>query len=132
MRRLTLHTNSGGTFEIPADRVLANNVTLPGEYNPHNVKLWAIYNEYGYLGCVWADCEQDAFDELVDADLGAALLCDEPEESEDEDDESEDITRLGNDGSPANLDNAGLTTVKLTPELCALFLAARESGEATL
>ncbi len=61
--------------ELEDERILCNDIILPfGEFNPHNVRLWVIGNEFGALGAVWASHEQDALDELVDADLGGGLL----------------------------------------------------------
>ena len=37
-----------------------------GEYNPHNVRAWAIGNEFGLLGVVVAEHEAEALDEAVD------------------------------------------------------------------
>lgn len=65
--KITLKTNAvnGGAFncqpartiEMEPERVLCNNVILPGEYNPHHVRLWIIGNEFGSMGAVWAGCE---------------------------------------------------------------------------
>jgi len=65
-----------GMVEIDADSVLTNDVVFEGECNPHNVRLWIICNEFGALGAVWASCEQDALDELIDQGLGNSLLVD--------------------------------------------------------
>jgi len=135
MPKIKLHTLpvNGGAFncqpareiELDAERVLANNPVFPGEYNPHNVRLWIIGNEFGALGAVWADCKQDAFDTLVDEGLGGGLLIDEK-------DADEDCDRLGNAGEPANLDNAWICTVRLTwrddAKLIAAFAEARGAG----
>lgn len=98
-----------GPFELGPEQILCNNIIFKGEFNPHNCQLWVIGNEYGALGAVWADCEQDALDELVDADLGGGLLID----GKDADDET---SRLGNTGEPANLDYAWMAQVELRPD----------------
>jgi hypothetical protein len=134
MNKITFHLKANRLgpareVEIEAARVLCNDITLPGEFNPHNTRLWVIGNEYGVLGAVWADCEQEALDELVDADLGAGLLIDEK-------DADEDSARLGNAGEPACLDNAWLAEVEFQPtrDLAVLlrFAEARGAGEDTL
>ena len=73
MSKFTLHTapvNKGSfncqpamSVELDAEKILCNDIHLPNSrFNPHNVRLWVIGTEFGALGAVWADCEQDAFD----------------------------------------------------------------------
>ena len=102
----TLTTLSGCDVDLSDDHILLNHVILPWEFNPHNVRLWIVSNEYGALGAVWANNEQDALDELVNNDLGNGLLIDEA----DADDET---CRLGNAGEPACLDYCRLEVVRL-------------------
>lgn len=132
--KLTLLPIDGGPFncmparevELDLDRIRANNLgpILPGEYNPHNVRLWVVGNEFGAMGAVWAN-ESDALDELVDADLGGGILIDEA-------DAEEDSPRLGNAGEPANLDYAWVQPVRLDwnldGRLLAAFAEVRASG----
>jgi hypothetical protein len=123
MRKIPLHITSGPsptTIELGLDRILCNDVILPDDYNPHNVRLWIISNEFGAMGAVWADCEQDALDVLVDADLAAGILVDEPETEE----ERESLVYLGNYDEPANLDNCTIVPVA--------WSLARESDVKTL
>jgi hypothetical protein len=116
--KLNLKPVNGGPFncrpameiELDADRVLCNDVTLPGDSNPHNVRLWVIGNEYGALGAVWADCEQHALDTLVDKDLAGAMLLD-PSDMEVE--ELEEAPRAGNAGELLDLDHAWMQEVDL-------------------
>ena len=93
-------------IELPDDRILLNDVILPWEYNPHNVRLWLICNEYGALGAVWASHESDALDALIDHNLGGGILIDEA-------DADEDSPRLGNASEPCNLDYCQLAVVRL-------------------
>lgn len=93
--------------ELEAERILANDVTLPGDFNPYNTRLWVIGNEFGAMGAVWAQNESDALDELVDAGLGGGLLVDDPEPGEDD----ETLSYLGNAGEPADLTHAWLGVV---------------------
>lgn len=131
MTKITLHLKpvDGGPFnclparlvELEPERVLCNDVVLPWEFHPYKMRLWVIGNEFGALGAVWASNEQDALDELVDADLGAGLLIDEA-------DADEDSARLGNAGEAANLDNAWLQIVRLDEALdCRLIAAFAEA-----
>jgi len=111
--------------DIEGDKILANDVILPGEYNPHNVRFWVIGNEFGALGAVWASCESDALDALVDSGLGNGLLIEEK-------DADEDCARLGNAGEPADLTYCWLGEVEFVPSrdwklLCA-FAEARALG----
>jgi len=119
----------GREVSLPDERILTNDVTLECDFNPHNTRLWVIGNEFGALGAVWADCEQDALDELVDSDLGDGLLIDEA-------DADEESARLGNASEPANLDYAWMATVKLDPakdlKLMLAFAEARGAGQSTL
>lgn len=118
--------------ELAPERILCNDVTLPGDFNPHNTRLWVIGNEYGALGAVWAQHESDALDELVDADLGGGLLIDAS-------DSDEDTTYLGNASEPADLSHAWLAEVNLHPthnkhvlDVLLKFAEARGAGHDTL
>jgi hypothetical protein len=138
-RTVTLHTapiNGGafncapaGEFQLEPERILCNDVRLPGESHPYNLQLWVIGHEFGPIGAVWATCEQDALDTLVDEGLGEALLIEEADADEDSD-------HLGNAGEPANLDYAWMRTVVFDPardwELLCKFAEARGACAKTL
>jgi hypothetical protein len=118
---IKLTTISGQEIELHSHCILCNDITFPWEFNPHNTRLWIVSNEYGALGAVWAYCEQDALDELVDNDLGNGLLIDEA-------DADEDCCRLGNAGEPANLDYCRIDQVRLDPALdCQLLCKFAEA-----
>jgi hypothetical protein len=128
--KYTLHMKQNIPFatnvpivELNGDRILCNDIVLPTESHPHHVRLWVAGNEYGALGAVWADCEQDALDELVDAGLGDGLLIDEK-------DVNEETTRLGNASKPCNLDNAWLAPVQwdYTRDIILLLKLAEAKG----
>jgi len=110
-------------YEVEPDRIALNNVIFPGEYNPHKVRLWVLGNQFGVMGAVWADNMSDAFDELVDQDLGAGILVDEDDYDEDE---REDLARLGNAGEPADMQYAWADTVKLAEADLKLIVALAE------
>lgn len=88
--------------------------------------LWVIGNEFGALGAVVAAHEQEAFDTLCDRGLAAGLACEEPENEE----EAEDITRLGNAGEPHDLTNAWIQRVDLDParDIQLIVALARADG----
>lgn len=141
MSKITLHLSpvNGGPFncmparavELELKEILANDVALPGESSMSPFRLYVIGNEFGPCGAVWAENEQDAFDELCDAGLSAGLMV-EPKT----DDEREECTYLGNAGEPHCLDYAWIQTVEFVPErdwklLCA-FAEARGMNAANL
>lgn len=96
-----------GNWRLSGERILANNVIFDGEFNPHNTNLFVIGNEYGALAALWADCEQDALDEMIDNGLGSSFLTDEP---------NEDTSYLGNAGEACDLSNAWIEEVTLDPK----------------
>ena len=113
-------------IEIEAERVLTNDVTLPWEFNPHNVRLWVVGNEFGALGAVWASHEQDTLDTLVDENLGDSLIVKE-------EDWAEDDAHLGNAGEPCDLTNVWIQLADLTDcQLLCAFAEARGAGEKNL
>jgi len=134
--QLTLNAVNGGAFhrlpareiELEAERVICNDIRFPWESHPYNLQLWVIGSEFGALGAVWANCEQDALDELVDKGLGESLLVDAA-------DESEDDAHLGNAGEACDLTNVWMQTVRFTAEdykLIAQFAEARGSNSDNL
>lgn len=122
--------------ELAPEQIRCNNVVFAGEFNPHNVRLFVIGNEFGALGAVWADCEQDAFDELVDCDLGNGLLVDEATYSAMSDEEKEELSALGNAGEPADMTHAWIAQVDFQPardwKLLIAFAEARGACADTL
>ena len=68
-----------------------------GEYNPHNVRAWAIGNEFGLLGVVVAGHEAEALDEAVDAGVMDSMLMAPEDQAEYEAEEWHDsFTYAGN------------------------------------
>jgi alpha-L-arabinofuranosidase len=139
--KYTLHTianrlTPSGPFELEGENILCNNIALPGDFNPHNVRLWVIGNEYGPLCAVWADCEQDALDEATDAGLLDSFLVPAEEAEKMTDEELADCARLGNAGEPANLDSAWVAEVEFQLErdlsLVLAFARAEGANSATL
>jgi hypothetical protein len=142
--KLTLKSVDRGPFSCMAGRevdlaeslILCNSVTFPWETNRHGTRLFVIGNEFGAIGAVWADCEQDAFDELVDADMGESLLVDDDDKAKATDEEWAEWACLGNAGEPADLTNVWIQIVRLDPALdCQLlckFAEARGAQQTTL
>lgn len=125
MQKITLNLSAvnGGPFnclparsvEVEPGRVKCNDVTFPWENHPHNMRLWVIGAEYGPFGAVWASHEQDALDELIDSNLGDALLISEDDQASATDEEREEWAHLGNAGEPCDLTNVWIQTVDLSP-----------------
>jgi alpha-L-arabinofuranosidase len=133
--KYTLHTianrlTPSGPVELEGERILCNNIILPGEFNPHRIRLWVIGNEYGPLCAVWADCEQDAFDEATDAGMLDSFIVSPEDYEAMNDDEKENCAHLGNAGELANLDYAWVAEVEFKPErdLSLLLAFARADG----
>lgn len=124
--KTTLTLQSGGTVELPDDRILCNDIRLPCDGSHTGPRLWAVGNERGCLCAVWASHEEGALDAACDAGMLAAF--------EVEDDDS--AARLGNAGEPHDLTNAWIQPVRLSgPEdwvLIARFAEARGECAETL
>jgi len=131
MSKITLHLKHGDV-DVKKEDILCNDVILPGEYNPHNKRLWVIANEYGVLGALWADHEQDALDELIDRDMGKSLLVDEDSLKDMTAEEQEELAHLGNAGEPCDLTNVSVEPALFSPshdcKLLYKFAEARGAG----
>jgi len=112
--------------DLNTHRILANDVIFSHEYNPHNVRLWLISNEYGPVAAVWADCEQDAIDEATDAGLMDAFLL-EDDDIDEEDMEVGEYSFIGNAGEPADLTNLDIEAVDLSQQSLELLIAFAEA-----
>lgn len=121
-------SKSDARMTLGADRILANDVTFDGEYNPHNVGLWIVFNEFGPVAGVWAQSEQDALDEAVDAGLMDGFAIDEA-------DADEETARLGNASEPFDLTSCHVARLPQSDMPTALLIAfgeARGEGANTL
>ena len=122
--------------ELEDSEILCNNVILPEEFNPHNVRLWVIGNEYGPMCALWADCEQGALDELIDQGRGDSFLVSEETQKEASEEEREGWAYLGNAGEPCDLSHAWLAPVEFEPSRDWKFLCklaeARGQNSSTL
>lgn len=113
-------------LDLPPERILTNDVTFAWEYNPHNIRLWLIGNEYGPIVALWAGNEQDSLDEMLDKGFEHFLVKD-PEP----DPEGTRYTYLGNAGEPCDLTYAWLKPIlveEMGPELAVKLAQAREQN----
>ena len=70
MSKIALPLKKGREIEVDADRILCNDIVLPCDAAyMQKTKLWVIWNEFGPMGAVRADNDQDALNLLVDSDL---------------------------------------------------------------
>lgn len=109
--------------ELEPSKILCNDVSLPGGFNPHNVRLWVIGNEYGAMGAVWAGNEGDAIDELIDAGLAGGILIEEA-------DATEETARGGNAGEAYDSEHLWMAEVVFEPvrDLSILLKFAEAKG----
>lgn len=115
--------------QLEGENILLNDVNLPEHiersYNPHNVKLWVIGNEYGALCGTWGSSEQDALDAAVDAGLLDSLM------DEEQDYNNEALTPLGNASELFDLDSVWMGEVEFDParDIKLIVALVRESAE---
>lgn len=77
-----------------ADVVNLDNWIPAGEYNPHGVRPWLLHDSGFVLCVVFADCEQEALDEAVDADKLDRFLIDVKSLAEREDYMTQDVNEM--------------------------------------
>ena len=115
--------------ELEGENILLNDVNLPEHiehtFNPCNVKLWVIGNEYGALCAVWGSSEQDALDAAVDAGMLDCLM------AEEQDYDNEALTPLGNASELFDLDYAWMGEVEFDAarDIKLIVALVRESAE---
>ena len=115
--------------ELEGENILLNDVNLPEHiehtFNPYNVKLWVIGNEYGALCAAWGSCEQDVLDAAVDAGLLDSLM------DEEQDYNNEALTPLGNAGELFDLDYVWMGKVEFDAarDIKLIVALVRESAE---
>ena len=115
--------------ELEGENILLNDVNLPEHiehtFNPYNVKLWVIGNEYGALCAAWGSNEQEALDAAVDAGLLDSLM------DEEQDYNNEALTPLGNAGELFDLDYVWMGKVEFDAarDIKLIVALVRESVE---
>ena len=137
--KLTLKQNNGFApryVELDKENIYLNNVILPKHidpdagYNPHDVKLYAIGNEYGALCAIWASHAQEAFDEACNHNAIDCLM------AEDQNYEDETLTHLGNAGELFDLSYAWIGEVEFDAakdvQLIVLIVRGAENQQTTL
>jgi len=122
---LNLASPTNAAIKIDVNKVLANDVIFDGEFNPHNVRLWVISNEFGHVAAVWARHKADALDTAVDADLMNSFAIDEA-------DADEDTTRLGNASEPFDLAYCGIRHLPQSEMSVGLLMAFAEARGAAV
>ena len=121
----------GNYGSLSPNRIFTNDVTFPWEYNPHGVRPWLIYSQYGADALVWAGFEQDALDVAVDLNAMDHLLIDPDETMSFEEAEDAGYVPLGNASELFYLAHVGLVDLnvkKLPLELACAFAEARGAG----
>lgn len=99
-----------------------------GEYNPHNVRPWLLHDHGFVLGVVFADCLQDALNELADSGKIDSFLVEEKDLAQ-YGPEEEGITRLGNAGEPFDVEGIDFVELINPPfSFVALFNAAQKGS----
>jgi hypothetical protein len=98
-----------GTMHYRSSDVVNPDDYIPtGEFNPHKVRPWLIHNEFGTVAIVYADYEQCALDEAVDAGkLDSDQVSDEDLATMSEE-EKEDLLTAGNAGEYLHQDYLGI------------------------
>jgi hypothetical protein len=91
------------------DVVDAGSFIPNGEYNPHNVRPWAVEFMGTIIAVVFASHEQDALDAAVDGGkMDGHMISNEDMAELERVGQDEDVTRLGNAGEPFDLTYIGL------------------------
>ena len=102
-RKYTLRTRFGELEFSDSDVINPSEYIPAGEYNPHNVRPFLFYGVYGWtIGVAFADCLQDALDELADSGKLDSYMVSESD-LPDYGPEEEGISRLGNAGEPFDI-----------------------------
>ena len=114
MSKINLNTKSHGILSLNGADILTNDVFFPFSYNPHNVKLYIIGNEFGAIVALWASNEREALDEMVDNNYEQLLISPVDFDAMRED-EKEDCSFLGNASEPCNLDYAWVDEAIINP-----------------
>ncbi len=96
--------------QLKNDHIHCNDVILPGEFNPHNVRLFVICHEFAPVAAVWAYHEQAALDAFVD--LGYETF-----KVYDPDPNCEDYAYCGDASEPQNLDTCHIVPVEFNPAI---------------
>ena len=134
----TLRTEKD-SHELPGSQIWCNDIIFPGEFNPNNVRPWIIGHQFGALCVVWAECEQDALDNMVDlcpCEIVNCFVLDDEELEKPEETVREGIAYLGNSGEPCDISTLWIAPVLLhitkDAELMIALAEARGACDDTL
>ena len=115
-------------IEVDENRILCNDIVLPCDPSyKQATKLWVFWNEYGPMGAVWADSEENGLDLLVDSDLAKGILVDESTLADMDKNDRENLAHLGNTGVACDLSNVGINYVVFKPKDWALMCKFAEA-----
>lgn len=106
--------------------VVIDDATYLGEYNPHNVRPWLIYNEFGTLAVVFASHEGDALDAAVDAGKLDCQQVSEEDFAAMSEEEREELIYLGNASEPFDQTYLGIVELPLIARSFAAEFARRQ------
>jgi hypothetical protein len=121
---MTSSTANQITFS-DADVVNPDDFIPAGEYNPHKVRPFLIQDHGFAVGVAFADCLQDALDELADSGKLDGFQVAEADLG-DYGPEEEGITRLGNASKPFDIESFEIIELPNPPfSFCALFNSAK-------
>lgn len=128
------------TVELETEQIRANDVMFAWDFNPHNVGLWVVGNEFGAMFAVWGE-EQDILDHAVDLGLMNSFQVadqDMPAHETGKDSEGNieyDVAYLGNASEPFDLSYCWIQEVdrlSLDLRLAVDLATARANGSDTL
>jgi hypothetical protein len=112
----TVKTRVGELQFNKSDVVNPDEYFANGDFNPHHVRPFLIHNEFGVLCVVYAQSEQDALDEAVDANrLDSCLVSAADYQEAEQEGHADEFANLGNAGEPFDLTYIGVIELKNAP-----------------
>ena len=125
---------NGNEIEMEDKKIHCNDVIFPWEFNPNDVGLFVVFNQFGPIFMVWGS-EHEILDISVDLNLMDQFLIEQSEIDKMDKEEEEELTRLGNASEPFDLAYVGIEKVNLYSQdikLMCKLAEARGLGEDTL
>jgi hypothetical protein len=115
VEKIQLTTQTGVRILVDADKILCNDVVIPGEHARHDTHLWLCLHARGPLGAVWATSAEDALDELVDQDMAGEILVPEDVLNRMTQDERLELAHHGTHDEEVDLRDVTVEPVKFEP-----------------
>ena len=122
--------------ELEGNKIMCNDISLGRAIDPDassldTSKFYVIGNEYGAICALWANNDQDALDNAVDANMLDCLMAEE--QNIDTEEVSElGLNNLGNAGELFDLSHVWMGEVELDPardiKLIVALVRANEAG----